>query len=189
VSCDSHRVSAGRGSHTAAAAGIAALAIAFLVPPAANATTPVTPLSKGKHKTRFVFLKTRVAADGIVTPGHAETISISRMAPKANIAVFIEPPPTTLQCGELYFCDVAPAGPAPGSAPFVADKKGRAVISFVMPDTYYLETDPFNPKIRQPVSFADQQRIHIDVQGSSKIRHVQREAFGFARAIVHRSSS
>ena len=85
------------------------------------------------------------------------------MAPKAKFAVFIEPPPTTLQCGELYFCDVAPAAPATGSPPFVANAKGRAVVTFVMPETYDLESDPFNPKIRQPVAFANQQRIHIDV--------------------------
>ncbi len=189
VSCETHRVSAGRGSHKAAVA-IAASAIALTVPAAeATATMPVTPLSKGKHKTKFVFLKARVGSDGVVTPGQLETISISRMAPKARIAVFLEAPPTTIQCGELYFCDPAPAAPAPGSPPFVANKKGRAVLTFVMPDSYYLETDPFNPKIRQPVSFADQQRIHIDVEGSSRTKHVKRESFGFARAVVHRPSS
>jgi hypothetical protein len=189
VSCDSHRVSAGRGSHTAVAT-LVALAVALIVPASGVAGTPQVSLSsKGKHKTKFVFLKARVGSDGFVTPGQPETISITRMAPKANIAVFIEAPPTTIQCGELYFCDPAPAGPAPGSPPFVANKKGRAVLTFVMPDTYYLETDPFNPKIRQPVAFADQQRIHIDVEGSSKIRHVRRESFGFARATVQRPSS
>ena len=143
----------------------------------------------GKAKTKFVFLKARVGSDGFVTPSQPETISISRMAPKGRIAVFIEPPPTTLQCGELYFCDAAPAAPAPGSPPFVADRKGRAVITFVMPETYDLETDPFNPKIRRPVAYADQQRIHIDVEGSSRIKHVKRQSFGFARAIVQRPSS
>jgi hypothetical protein len=182
-------VSAGRGSHTAVAT-LAALACGLGVLAAdAAATTPVSLSSKGKHRTKFVFLKARVGSDGFVTPGQPETISITRMAPKGNIAVFIEAPPTTIQCGELYFCDPAPAGPAPGSPPFVADKKGRAVLTFVMPDTYYLETDPFNPKIRQAVAFADQQRIHIDVQGSSKIRHVRRESFGFARATVQRPPS
>jgi hypothetical protein len=63
------------------------------------------------------------------------------------------------------------------------------VLTFIMPDTYYLETDPFNPKVRQPVAFADQQRIHIDVQGVSRIKHVRRESFGFARATVVRPSS
>ena len=140
-------------------------------------------------KAKFVFLKAKVGSDGFVTPSQPETISISRMAPKGRIAVFIEPPPTTLQCGELYFCDAAPAAPAAGSPPFVADAKGRAVITFVMPETYDLETDPFNPKIRTPVAFADQQRVHIDVEGSSKIRHVKRESFGFARATVQRPSS
>jgi hypothetical protein len=164
------------------------MACGLAVPSAAAAVTPVNAHSSGEHKTKFVFLKARVGSDGFVTPGQPETISVSRMAPKAKIAVFLEPPPTTLQCGELYFCDPAPAEPAPGSPPFVANKKGRAVLTFIMPDTYYLETDPFNPKVRQPVAFADQQRIHIDVQGVSRIRHVRRESFGFARATVIRPS-
>jgi hypothetical protein len=181
VSCDSQRVSDGRGTLTAAAV-LAAAACALLGPATASA-------ADGKAKTKFVFLKARVGSDGVVTPSQPETISVSRMAPKAKFAVFIEPPPTTLQCGELYFCDVAPAAPATGSPPFVANAKGRAVVTFVMPETYDLETDPFNPKIRRPVAFADQQRIHIDVEGSSKIKNVTRQSFGFARATVQRPSS
>ena len=185
MSCDTDRVSGGRATHAAVAA-VALLVGALLVSATAGATTPVDLSSKGKHRTKFVFLKARVVADGFVTPGQPETISISRMAPKARIAVFLEAPPTTIQCGELYFCDPAPAAPAPGSPPFVADPKGRAVLTFVMPDSYYLETDPFNPKVRQPVTFADQQRIHIDVEGASKIKHTKRESFGFARVTVQR---
>jgi hypothetical protein len=173
-------VSDGRGTLTAAAV-IAAVACALGLATAGAAD--------GKAKTKFVFLKARVGSDGVVTPSQPETISVSRMAPKAKFAVFIEPPPTTLQCGELYFCDVAPAAPAAGSPPFVANAKGRAVVTFVMPETYYLETDPFNPNIRQPVAFADQQRIHIDVEGSSRIKNVRRQSFGFARATVQRPSS
>jgi hypothetical protein len=177
-------VAAGRRSPTAVVA-LAALAGALLVTAAAaSATTSGVDLSSNGKKTKFIFLKARVGSDGFVTPGQPETISLTRMAPKAPIAVFIEPPPTTLQCGELYFCDAAPAAPAPGSPPFKADKKGRAVLTFITPDTYNLETDPFNPKIRTPVAFADQQRIHIDVEGASKTKRVKRESFGFARATV-----
>jgi hypothetical protein len=183
-SCDSHRVSTGRGTQIAGAA-LAATACALVVAATSVATTSGVDLTS-KKQTKFIFLKARVGSDGFITPGQPETISITRMAPKAEIAVFIEPPPTTLQCGELYFCDAAPAAPAPGSPPFKADKKGRAVLTFITPDTYNLETDPFNPKIRTPVAFADQQRIHIDVEGASKTKHVKRESFGFARAIVQR---
>ena len=189
-SCETQPVSAGRGTLIAASV-VAALIGALLVPAIAPAKSGVAQLSskKSKPRTKFVFLKAAVGSDGFVTPGQPETISISRMAPKAPIAVFIEPPPTTLQCGELYFCDVAPAAPATGSPPFAANAKGRVVLTFMMPDSYYLETDPFNPKIRTPVTFADQQRIHIDVQGTSKIKHVRRESFGFARATVQLSPS
>jgi hypothetical protein len=175
-------VSDGWGTRRAAAT-LAALACALVLPAAGFAANPNVDLS-AKGKAKFIFLKARVGSDGFVTPGQPETISITRMAPKADIAVFIEPPPTTLQCGELYFCDAAPAAPATGSPPFKADKKGRAVLTFITPATYNLETDPFNPKVRQPVAFADQQRIHIDVQGASKTRRVKRESFGFARATV-----
>ena len=176
----------GRGNHRFVT-GFVALACAAILPVTGAAGSPRADVSsKSKPKTKFIFLKAKVGSDGFVTPGQPETISISRMAPKANIAVFIEPPPTTLQCGEFYFCDVAPVSPAPGSPPFKANAKGRAVLTFVTPDTYFLETDPFNPKIRTPVTFADQQRIHIDVQGTSRIRHVRRESFGFARATVQR---
>ena len=120
------------------------------------------------------------------SPGLISPASPPPAPDEAAIHVFIEAPPTTIQCGEKYFCDPAPAVPAPGSPPFKADGKGRAVLTFVMPDSYFLETDPFNPKIRTPVAFSDQQRVHIDVEGSSKTRHVKRESFGFARAIVQR---
>ena len=170
------------------ATAVVVLAAALTVASVAMAGPSASASGKGKHRTKFVFLKAKVISDGFVTPGKEETISISRMAPRARIGVFLEAPPTTIQCGELYFCDPAQAGPAPGSPPFVADAKGRAVLTFVMPDSYYLETDPFNPKIRQPVAFADQQRIHIDVEGSSTIRHVKRQSFGFARVIVQRAA-
>jgi hypothetical protein len=184
ASCDSQPVSDGRGNRIALAS-LAALACG-LIPVASGMASGAPPdgLSAEGH-TKFIFLKARVVSDGSVTPGQPETISVSRLAPKANVRVFIEAPPTTLQCGELYFCDPAPTTPAAGSPPYHSDKKGRATLTFVMPDTYYLEVDPFNPQARQPVKFADQQRVHIDVESASKTRRVKRESFGFARAIVH----
>jgi hypothetical protein len=162
---------------------MAALACALIPLTSAIAgTTSAHTSSKGKLK--FIFLKARVVSDGVVTPGQLETISISRMAPRAAVKVFVEAPPTTLQCGELYFCDPAPTSPAPGSPPYRANGKGKAQLTFVMPDTYFLETDPFDPQVRQPVTFANGQSVHIDVEGSSTRKRVRRESFGFARAIV-----
>ena len=104
------------------------------------------------------------------------------MAPKARVKVFVEAPPTTLQCGELYFCDPAPTSPAPGAPPYRASHKGKAELTFITPSTYDVETDPFDPKMRSPVAFANQQRVHIDVEGASTRKRVRRESFGFARA-------
>lgn len=183
--CDSPLVSDGRRKR-AALASLSVLACA-LVPAAALASaTPPNGLS-AKGQIKFIFLKARVVSDGYVTPGQPETIAVSRLAPKASVKVFIEPPPITIQCGELYFCDPAPTAPAPGAPPYRSDRKGRALLTFIVPDTYYVEMDPFNPRNRSPVKFADQQRVHIDVDAFSRTKHVRRESFGFARAIVQLS--
>jgi hypothetical protein len=182
VSCDSQPVFSGRGRPVLAAAATA-LACALIPAATGIAGTPPNGLS-AKGTIKFIFLKARVVSDGYVTPGQLETISISRMAPRARIKVFIEAPPTTLQCGELYFCDPAPTSPAPGTPPYRSSGNGKATLTFVTPSTYYIETDPFNPRVRQPVTFANGQSVHIDVLGASTRKRVRRESFGFARAIV-----
>ena len=113
-----------------------------------------------------------------------ETIAVSNFPARTRLKVFIEAPPTTFQCGELYFCDPAPTSPALGTPPYRSSGKGRALLTFVMPSTYNLETDPLRPSQKQPVTFADNQRIHIDVEGISTRKRVRRIAFGFSRVIV-----
>lgn len=175
----------GRGRKTLAAAA-AALMLGSLTA-VAVAAGPATGLSHPKLK--VIFLKGRVLSDGIVTPGQPETIAVSHMPPRTNVRVVVEAPPTTPQCGEMYFCDPAPTSPAPGTPPYRTSGKGNALLTFVMPDTYYLETDPFHPTQRQPVKFANGQSVHIDVDGA-RTRKGKRErlvAFGFARAVVQTS--
>jgi hypothetical protein len=153
---------------------------------AAQAAT-VQPLAGGKIK--VVFAKGQVLSDGFVTPGQLETVAVSGMPPRVRLKAAIEPPPTTPQCGEFYFCDFAPFGPAPGTPPFRSSGKGRALLTFVMPSFYYLETDPLRPKQRMPVTFANNQRVHIDVEGFRTHKGVRKISFGFARVIVQLPSS
>jgi len=139
-------------------------------------------------KLKLVFLKARVVSDHVVTPGQLETIAVSKLPPKAPLKVFIEPPPTTPECGELYFCEPAPTRPVPGSHPYKASRKGRALLTFVMPSSYIVETDPFRPSEGHPQNFANGQAVHIDVQGISRTKRAKRVGFGFGRAIVELSS-
>ena len=158
--------------------GAALVLVCTLLP--AGVGTPGA--SAGKLK--LVFLKGRVRSDGIVTPGRPETISVSRMPRRTKVRVFIEPPPTTPQCGELYFCDPVRTRRVPGSPPYRTSGKGRALLTFVMPSSYFLESDPFRPFDRRPVTFADGQSIHIDVQGTRRQKRKRLEGFGFSRAVV-----
>jgi hypothetical protein len=141
-----------------------------------------------KKRVKIVFFKTRIASDGFLTPGQAETVTVSHMPAKTEFKMAIEPPPTTLQCGQFFFCDVAPVAAAPGSAPFRTNHKGEAVVTFVMPPTYNIATDPFDPASRRPVGWANGQRVHIDVQGVKRRHKVRKIGFGFGRAIVQTSS-
>jgi hypothetical protein len=145
--------------------------------------------SASAGKPRVVFQKARVVSDRIVTPGQLETIAVSRMPPRARVRVLIEPPPTTPECGQLYFCDPVRTSPAPGSPPYRTSGKGRALLTFVMPSSYFVETDPFLPGERRLVNFANGQAVHIDVDGARRNRRVKRVGFGFGRAVVQLPSS
>jgi hypothetical protein len=173
-------VSIGRGK---IALGALVLSVGF-----AGVATVGTSAAPEKKRVKIVFFKARVASDGFLTPGRSETVTVSRIPAKTEFKMSIEPPPTTLQCGQFYFCDVAPVAPAPGSPPFRTDKKGEAVVTFVMPTTYNIATDPFDPASRRPVAWANQQRVHIDVQGVKRRHKVRKVGFGFGRAIVQTSS-
>jgi hypothetical protein len=170
---------------------VATLAVAIvcgLGPASRSQATPVGAQPLAKQRVKLVFFKGRVRSDGIVTPGEPETVAVSHMPPRARFKMAIEPPPTTPQCGEFYFCDFAPVSPAPGSAPFRTSGKGRALVTFVMPTTYNIATDPFDPSARRPVSFANGQSVHIDVDGVKRLHRVRKIGFGFGRAIVKTSS-
>jgi hypothetical protein len=170
---------------------VATLAVAIacgLGAASGSQAAPVRAQPVAKQRVKLVFFKARVRSDGIVAPGEAETVAISHMPPRTRFKMAIEPPPTTPQCGEFYFCDFAPVSPAPGSAPFRTSGKGRALVTFVMPTTYNIATDPFDPRTRRPVSFANGQSVHIDVDGVKRLHRVRKIGFGFGRAIVKTSS-
>jgi hypothetical protein len=149
---------------------------------------PVGTKALAKQRVKLVFFKARVRSDGFATPGQAETVAVSHMPPRTRFKMAIEPPPTTPQCGEFYFCDFAAVSPAPGSPPFRTSGKGRALVTFVMPSTYNIATDPFDPRTRRPVSFANGQAVHIDVDGVRRLHRMRKIGFGFGRAIVQTGS-
>jgi hypothetical protein len=172
-------VPAGRGRKIGIALAFVACALT-----AASVASAITPVGSSKKHIKFKFLKARVLSDGIVTPGQLETITVTHLAPRAQVKVVVEPPPTTPECGELYFCDPAPTEPAPGTPPYHSSGKGAAQLTFVMPSGYFVETDPFHPSNGHVSNFVTGQSVHIDVAAGRRHKHVQTESFGFSRAIV-----
>jgi len=176
TSCDSQPVAFGRGK-----IAVATLALVLALGGSAAAQPAA---QTAKKRVKVVFFKARVASDGFITPGKPETVTVFSMPPKTNFKMGIEPPPITLQCGQFFFCDVALAFPAPGSAPFRTNKKGEATVTLTVPETYNISTDPFDPSTRRPVAWANGQRVHIDVEGVKRLKHKRKIGFGFGRAAI-----
>jgi hypothetical protein len=179
--CDSQRVFSGRGSIPLAAVG-ATLAIALM--PAIGSAGPVVQ-SSAKKKPPLQFSKVRVFSDHSVTPGRQEWITVAKLPPRTKLKVAIEPPPTTPQCGQYFFCSSVRVFPVEGTPRYRSSGKGRAKLSFVMPSHYTIQSDPFRPSTRQSVAFANGQAVHIDVLGVKRTRKATRVGFGFGRTVVH----
>ena len=141
-----------------------------------------------KDTTPLIFKKARIVSDGFLTPGQIETVAVTRLPPKAIVEAAIEPPPTTPQCGQLYFCDFVRIFPSDGTPRFRSNGNGQSVLTFVMPTSYIIELDPFG-KHKQPVNFANGQSVHIDVQCKKKTKKKRFLGFGFGRAVVQLGSS
>ena len=171
----------GRGSR-ALAASAAVLAVA-LIPAATSASTEVEVAAKKKPPLKLV--KSRIVSDGSVTPGEQEWIRVTRMPPRAKFKLLVEPPPTTPQCGQYYFCRSVRVFPVPGTPAFRSSGKGTAVVSFIMPSGYFIQSNPFKPVSRQFVTWMNGQVVHIDVEGMKRTKRARFFGFGFGRSIVH----
>jgi hypothetical protein len=149
-----------------------------------SSADPVIELRAKGKKPPVKLLKGRVISDGAVTPGQQEWITVARMPPRARFKVLIEPPPTTPQCAQFYFCNSVRVRPVPGTPAYRTSAKGSALVSFIMPAGYVIQSNPFKPSTRQFVTWMDRQVLHIDVTGVKRTPKVRQFGFGFGRSII-----
>jgi hypothetical protein len=169
--------------------GVAAIFVACMVASVATGVAGAQQSGTAKPlKVPLKFLKGKVFSDGVVVPGEMETVFISKFPPRANLKVAIEPPATTPQCGEHFFCDLAFVSPAPGTPLFRSSGRGRAMLSFIMPATFTLE-DPYKPGVKREAHFVTGQAVHIDVGGNKRTKKARVQAFGFAIAVVEKGAA
>jgi hypothetical protein len=74
--------------------------------------------------------------------------------------------------------------PAPGGVPFHSNGHGSAVATFVMPSTYTIQSDPFDKRTLQTVTFMNGQSVHINVLSIKSTKKAKFISFGFGRTIV-----
>jgi hypothetical protein len=129
-----------------------------------------------------------LVTDGTMDVGQTETLRVTGLVGKVKLKLQIAPP-LTGSCSSIDLsgvCVSAPIPPAPGTPPFRTDRKGRATLTFVMPDHYDLEN--FRTQARTPVLFTNGQQVIVTASGLHAVRHNGRKGLmitvGAARAPV-----
>jgi hypothetical protein len=110
---------------------------AAIVPAAAPANSP-------SAETKIVSFKGKLISDGMLTVGQSETARVKGLPPKTRLFGGLRPPPSEMNCFDLAsgFCIPAPLRQVPGTRGFKTDAKGRATLTFTMPDHYDLIAGP-----------------------------------------------
>jgi hypothetical protein len=153
-----------------ALAGLIALASATASP---RPTPPDSISRKGK-----------LATDGFLTVGQAETVQVRKLPPKVKLHLEITPPLFKGSCAnfDVSICiSAAPIPPVPGTPPFRTNGKGRATLTFTMPDHYDL-LNARNLVDRTPVTFPNEQQVIVTASGIHRERLNGRKELIFAFA-------
>jgi hypothetical protein len=85
-----------------------------------------------------VHIVGKMRTDGVLTVHQLETVTLKGMPPRLNLNVVIAPPDDLNSCYDILpgTCFPTPLYPAPSTVPFRTSGKGRATLTFVMPDSY-----------------------------------------------------
>jgi hypothetical protein len=129
--------------------------------------------------------KGKLATDGVLTVGQPETVQVTKLPPRVKLRLEISPP-LTGSCGNFdkFICiSAAPIPPVPGTPAFRTNGKGRATLTFSMPDHYDL-LNSRNLVDRTPVAFPNGQGVVVVASGIHRERlHGHKELiFAFAQS-------
>jgi hypothetical protein len=166
----------------------AALALALVVPAAAQAGSGPDPTGRG-HAPK----KAMVLIDGTLTVGAQETLRVKRVPPykRRRLKAFVIAPPAATICDTFsldFFsgpCLPEPLHPVPGTRPLRANKKNRGSLTFVMPAGYQY-IDFYDPLKSHPIYLVDGQTvgIEIDITYRPEPRSVVGRPLAYTSAVV-----
>lgn len=127
---------------------------------------------------RFQQIKGRATAIGTYTPGMTEQVAVRRMPKRAKLEVLLGPAGAPGACSGPFVCLPVKARRAPGARRFRTSGKGRALLTFTMPDGYerFRIDKPKAPNERVP--FVNGQRVLVTVDGFAS--HRRKVTFGAA---------
>jgi hypothetical protein len=142
-----------RASSIAGAGLLLALGLAQSAP----AAVPSSPIIVGGDGTA----KAKIRTDGVLTAGGTEAILVKKMPPKGKLLVELTSPLDSPDCiNSSGVCVPTTLQPAPGAPKFNTTRKGRALLTFVMPSA--LEFLNFkDPTQSHPVPFVNGQRVQL----------------------------
>jgi hypothetical protein len=134
----------------------------------------------GQAAKRFEQVKGKAVALGTFTPGQVESIAVRGMPRRGKLQALMGPAGAPGGCSGVFVCLPVLLRRAAGTPRWRTSGKGKALISFVMPDHY----DRFRiDNLKSPnesLPFVNGQRLIIEVDGIAS--HRDKQTFGVALA-------
>jgi hypothetical protein len=134
----------------------------------------------GQGALRFERVKGKAVAFGTFTPGQVESIAVRGMPKRGKLQAIMGPAGAPGGCTGVFVCLPVLLRRAEGTRRFHTSGKGRAVISFVMPDHYERFRIDNLKAPNEPVPFVNGQRLIVEVDGIAS--HHRKQTFGIALA-------
>ena len=129
----------------------------------------------------IVSFKGKLRTDGLLSVGRSETVRVRGLPAKTRLRGGIRPPPSERNCFDIDtgICLPGPLRRVPGTRRFETDRKGRATLTFVMPDHYDLIAGPSDR-----VTLVNGQVIVVNFSGRRAARRGGRKVIldGYANA-------
>jgi hypothetical protein len=116
-----------------------------------------------------IFQNGKLRSDGVLTVGQLETVRIAGLPPRLKVHLSISANDTSCQNLKDRFCVPEPAKRAAGTPRFRTSGKGRAVLTFVVPSSYFFIKFK-DPLKEHRVSFVNGEPLLVDATVDTAVR-------------------
>jgi hypothetical protein len=129
-----------------------------------------------------IFDNGKLRSDGVMTVGQRESVRIKGLPAKRKVRMSVTANDQRCRDFKNVFCAAQPAKRAAGTPKFRTNRKGRAVLTFVMPASYEILKIKNLKSQRLPFTNGQQVLVDATVDTAVRIQGEKRHVIGIAQA-------